>query len=1096
MFSKDRVDTEDTEPKSKRRWLLAGLIAVLCIALVFILSGWVLRQIAIGQIIELTGGRVKAESVDFNRDGSVLIKKLLIGPYRRAEYDDTILKAETVYARFGIGSLLLLRPRLKELSISDFVLDGQYDADTGRWNLAALRIEVPKGPRRGQMPDIRLERGELRYSMVSGGKVKVVAAAWVDGKLGSAAAERDGYSFAMSTDKKSGSGKSKLAGLWQPGKIKVAGDISSLAIPGFVSTCAIALVDAELVYDPNKNFSFKLMLKDLVSELTSSGPALVSKGPAFADKPGPFTALQKLFIRYQPYGRFDIGIKAWGNLGRIGKSTLVGEVHCKDVLSTDQNFLYPVENIVGRIDFTEDSAVLNDLLGRHGDVRMTFSGSTKGFGENWQYQIKVASDNMVLDEGLYSALNANQQEFWSSFSPSGRVVIDYRINRKSETDVKRILVVEPLGIEAKYVNFPYPLRNVRGKLSFVGDKIAFSDLVSEYGGRKITVNGEVTGQSAEQPKHDLIIIARDVPLDAELGAALPVKQRRLYNQFDMNGLGDAEVKVFTPEQGQELANFIADVTLKDTTLRSKELPLAISGISAKAVCTPDVVRIEDFNGQYGEGLVSVTGQIWPSEEANEPAYCLTLRAEEVELYDDLVDLLPTPVAKIVSELQPGGKISFSADLNKDSRVDCNNHGLTVECMGVTIYPKSFPYPLRDITGTLTIAPDSIKLKGITATTADSIRITPGTGTIRLDGEIELDDDGFSSGRFRLSASDVFFDKRLGIALPGDIGDLYSRLSPTGRFGLDFEKIEVSKAEDGKKQADFAGELTFKDCGFKTSPAISDLNAVLQVEGTYRTGDGFSKGRASLSADRLKIKGKSVTGLKAEIQYDPPQRRWWTENLVGGCYGGKVTGKFELRQPGEEALAYLLQVGFHNIDLRQFLSETNGKSRVLNGESYYSSGKMNGSLSVSGKIGESSGQIGRCRLMIRDMEVGKLSPLAKLLYVLRLTEPKDFAFEQMFVDSYIKHGRLFFEKFDLSGKALAFSGSGSMDLRSQEVDLILTARGRRLADAEPSILQSLAEDLGGAVVRIEVTGNANDPQVEIRTLPLFRDSLRILGKRRP
>ena len=57
-----------------------------------------------------------------------------------------------------------------------------------------------------------------------------------------------------------------------------------------------------------------------------------------------------------------------------------------------------------------------------------------------------------------------------------------------------------------------------------------------------------------------------------------------------------------------------------------------------------------------------------------------------------------------------------------------------------------------------------------------------------------------------------------------------------------------------------------------------------------------------------------------------------------------------------------------------------------------------------------------------MQIGKISPLAKLLLVLQLTEPKDFAFEQMLVDSYIQDGKLFLEQFDLSGKAVAFNGS--------------------------------------------------------------------------
>lgn len=126
-----------------------------------------------------------------------------------------------------------------------------------------------------------------------------------------------------------------------------------------------------------------------------------------------------------------------------------------------------------------------------------------------------------------------------------------------------------------------------------------------------------------------------------------------------------------------------------------------------------------------------------------------------------------------------------------------------------------------------------------------------------------------------------------------------------------------------------------------------------------------------------------------------------------------------------------------------------------------------------------------------MQVGRLSPLAKLLYVLKLTRPEDFAFEQMIVDSYVKHNRLFLEQFDLSGKAVAFNGSGRIDLQSRNADLVLFARGRRLATAEPSILQSLTEGLGRAVVRMEVSGNVYDPRVTTTTLPVIEEAVKIL-----
>jgi hypothetical protein len=144
------------------------------------------------------------------------------------------------------------------------------------------------------------------------------------------------------------------------------------------------------------------------------------------------------------------------------------------------------------------------------------------------------------------------------------------------------------------------------------------------------------------------------------------------------------------------------------------------------------------------------------------------------------------------------------------------------------------------------------------------------------------------------------------------------------------------------------------------------------------------------------------------------------------------------------------------------------------------------------MGEKYGSMGRCRLKITDMKVGRLSPLAKLLNVLKLTEPKHYAFDQMLVDSYIKNNKLYLGEVDLSGQFIAFSGSGWMDMEEKGIELTLTARGKRLTAAEPSALQSLTENLGKGVVRMKVSGDFYDPLVTTTTLPLIQDTLGIFG----
>ncbi|MBW7990542.1 MAG: hypothetical protein FVQ84_11070 [Planctomycetes bacterium] len=1080
---------KNLESKGVMRWLAEVLILAVLLWLFFILAGRALCHIALSQIAELTNTKIKTESVNFHTDGSVLIKELVISPYEKRSDDDIILKAQTVYARFSLRSLLLLRPRLKVIDVNDFAFNAQYDLDTGWCNLSALTIKPPKGTS-GKMPRIHLKAGTLQYSKISNGQVEVALSVPLNAKFGFDEETQNGYSFEINTATMvSGYGNSKLTGFWKPGSITIAGGISSVDVPGLEMAWVIEVLAAELKYERDKDFSLKLRIKDLQSKRSPALDRLALVGPAFLGKSGPFAALQKFFNQYQPYGQVDIDLDASGNLNRLSESTLSGEVYCKDVAFCYFNFPYTVEHLAGRIDFTKNSVTLNNLKGKHNDVELVFNGWSRDFGPDLKCQIRITSDNIALDNDLYSVLNTKQKESWSAFSPNGFAVIDYQLNRDSQINVERKLTVELRGAEAVYRRFPYPLKNLTGRLFFEHGKINFSDVVSQVNECKITINGEVVTNTDSKSVYDISVKVNDVPLDSSLEASLPDGQRNLYNQIHPTGLAGGLIKI--SGRSSEPAAFTADLSFKKASLKSDRFSSPISDISANAVFTPEMIAVRDFSGRYSDGLVSLAGRIWPGRESGQSRYQLSMNFEQIMLNDDLFGFVPESLKEIVTELKPQGKLNLVVDLNKEAPAIPPDYRITMDCLGDSADFPQLPFPLKDITGTFSITKDSITFEEIAATLDDNISATEDKSTIKLNGQIALADNSFSSALLNISAKDLFLDECLIIFLPQHIEPLYDELSPAGRFDLDFKNVRILPTKDGQKSVDFTGDIAFKNCSFKFSDAETELDAVLKIKGLYNTGQGLSNCQAAFDGGTLRIQGKSFTNLKADIFYDPDLRRWSTEDLIADYYGGKTIGKFELKQPAGKASEYMLQVVFDNVDVRQFLSDTKDKEIA---ENRYTSGRMDGSLSVNARIGDSSSRLGVCKLTMRDMQFGRLSPLGKLLQVMKLTEPKDFAFDQMFVDSYIRRNDLLVKKLDLSGHAVAFYGSGLMDLKTRNVDLELTARGRRLATDDPSFFQSLTEGLGRAVIKMKVTGDFYDPDVQTETLPVIGETLRILGKK--
>lgn len=1007
--------------------LVKVLILVALLWVMFFTTGRALRRIALAQIAELTGAKVETGAIKFKLNGAVLIRDLQIKPHQQGEYDEAILKAEKVYARFSIVSVLLLEPKLKKIRVKDFVFNAQQDLDTGRWNLAALRIKTPQSGS-GRIPVIHLKRGVLRYSKITDQQVKISASIPLDAKLGPSKEYPDAYSFKIVTASRDPFRRSILEGSWKPGRVTIAGGVSSEDIPAFEKTWIIDRMAAELLYDRNGNYSLRLRIRDFVSKEKPAVRTITLERPAFLKRLGAFTVSQKFFDQYHPTGRVDIDFNAAGNFKRIGESILLGELYCRDVSICNREFPYSVEKLTGPIDFTEKALYINNLSGRHKDVKLLFNGSCSDFGPDWQYQIQVTSDNVALDADLYNALSPESKKLWLAFNPSGWVAINHSVNRLPKGKEKKALAVKLLGASAAYQHFPYPLKNLTGTLLFDQHGVTVSNVVSQLNSRRITLNGQIESFGLDKLVYDVSIEADDIPLDPILGAILSDEKNVFHTDFDISS-------------------------------------------------------------QYGKGLLSLTGRLWMHRDSNFPGYRLLLKTEQVQLNDDLFSQLSPALNKLVLQLQPTGNINLTAQLDKDSSSGLTDYKITVDCLNNSLNLEKFSYPMKNVTGSLEITANSVKFSDIVANLSDNIQIAPDAPRIKINGQMMLTDNSFSTGRFQVSANDILFDERFGIALPKPFWPYYSKLSPSGRFDLELDNLSVFNAQDGEKTIEFDGAARFKNCNFNTSPAITELNALVKTKGVYKTDTPFRGGHALLVAESLRIKGKSLTSLTADINYNANEQRWLTKNLVADCYDGKVAATLELKLLHGRSLQYLLQAGFEDVDLQQFLADTPAKPTGPNG---YTTGKMSGSLNVSGHFGDSFSRIGRCKVQITDMQVGKLSPLSKLLSVLKLTEHTDFAFDQMFVDSFIRRRELLFDRFDLSGEAVAFKGSGLMDLETQNIDLVLTARGKRLATAEPSVLQSLTEGLGLAVVRMDITGKLYDPQVTTTTWPVIKTTLELLG----
>lgn len=949
--------------------------------------------VVIRELEEITNTQISVESVDLRINGSVLIKNLQIKPEQQRDYDNTILRAGKVYIRFGPKSIIFLKPKLKKISIRDFLLDLQQDLDTGKWNAEAIKHLFDKSGA-GKLPTVRLKNGKVNYFNAADGRLKLVASVPIDVRLQPEKGTDCSYAFELITAKSDANQASILKGTFRPGLVTLSGNVSSEDLPIFENSCSAEVGWAEYSYDEKGNYQLSAVVDEAVYEARSEQDSTRIEKPRFLKKVSTFVALQGIPEKYEPSGTVGIELKASGNLNELGRSKIKGTVDCKGVRIKYKKFPYVLDDIVGPVEFTEKDIKIGPLEGRHGEVELVISGRFANFGPDVKGHIEITSDRMLLDDDLYQALYQSHKKLWDDFEPTGVVAFKYDFER--DTDKKKYgLDVELTDVNSIYRYFPYPLEHLRGNLFFDHNSVTVTDMRSKKDDRSITINGRLYDTDTKQPRYDLVIDADNIALDENLAAALPERQQNLYRQFDPSGSGSGKINVYNREDDAEKVDFVAQLNFSDTSLKPGMLARPITDIQARAEFRPDKIVFAHFGGQYGLAPVSMKGTIQPTKKGDKISYEMVLSGEGAELSADILELAPEDLKGFISEFEPSGQIDYSARLEKDALTGQDYYGVELVCDGVTIRPKMLDAPLKNIKGRLAITPNKIALHNI-------------TGDINDQGGITLD----------------------------------------GQIALNAETTDESSA--------------------------------------------IEAGAIRLNAERLKTAGLTLRQIQTDISYDKRTQKWLGDNMTAKLYGGRLTGRFGIGE-NRGKKEFELQIGFQNIDLQQFLADRTDANGCPNG-GCYSSGTMLGSINIKGTAKNAESYLGRCRVSISEMRIGKLSPMAKLLTVLKFTKPSDYAFENMSFDGYIKHGKIYFEQFNLYGKAISFNGTGWMDLKDESIALILAVRGPRLTKLDPQVIGSLTDALSPGVLQMNVSGTIYEPRVKVKPLPVVKGTLELLGTR--
>ena len=718
---------------------------------------------------------------------------------------------------------------------------------------------------------------------------------------------------------------------------------------------------------------------------------------------------------------------------------------------------------------------------------MNINGYSKGFGKEIEYDVRITSDNMQLDDDLYMALNTKQKELWFTFTPSGTAKISQRIRKQPTEKEFANLTVELDGSSAVYQHFPYQLKNLTGKLIAKQDMIEFVDVVSAYDGKKITLNGRVTETESERPKYNIVISAENIPIDSQLKMALPARQRKFYDHFTVDAVTDVEINVFPNEVGRRLVEYIANAEIRADSLVYKRFPYQLNDVYVRADLTPDIIILREMTGRRGDGNVRISGKIWPDDsDADEPIVCLSIEADGIELDDELVGSLPADAQKTIGPLNVGGVVNVSADMNIGAaKVDCPEYKVVIDCVDANMKFEKFAWPIKHITGRIELSSDDLLISLKSVDTVGGRH-----GIVNFDSKVDLVDGRAAGGWFTIDANDVIIDNKFAEAFSGTGSDIFKQVEAVGRMDLSIKNGQFFPQKDGGgRRFEIPIEAEFEDSSLGKNRLISDLNASVSMQVSYETGSGLSQANAKVIGKSLKIKGRDLSNLRAFGRYEPEDNKFVCRQFISDCCGGKVTGQFSLDYPGSAGSDYMMQMVFDSLKLERVVHavDTSPSEKLYRGSA-------GGDFALSGALGDKNSRIGRINIGVSNMEVTERSLAGKVLAAAKRDKPSDFIFSDMSVRSFIRRDELVFEQVLMSGSSTALRGSGKVNLNKNEIDLDFVAFGEQV-EGEPSMLESLAKGLGGAIVKVEVHGNLDEPEITTTKLPVFRTPFELFGEKK-
>jgi hypothetical protein len=335
---------------------------------------------------------------------------------------------------------------------------------------------------------------------------------------------------------------------------------------------------------------------------------------------------------------------------------------------------------------------------------------------------------------------------------------------------------------------PHPLTDLRATVHLDNDGLRVEELVGRINQATVRAKGQA-GFAPESPRH-LDAEIRQLELDRRLLAVLPQSLQEQWHKYRPAGLIDADVRVSFDGQTWQ-----PDLTVRclNVSFTHYKFPYRLEEGKGTLTLKDDLLTLHltAYSGTEplrldGEWLHPMTG----------PVGYLEARGDAVPLDSKLLAALPEETRLVVQALNPRGALNCYARLWRDAPEQPLHKHLLIVADRCSIQWEKFPYPLRNICGTLEMFDDSWTFRNLEGFNDTGRIVCQGHLTPTLQGK-EL--------YLHLTGSDVPLNEVLRDALRPNERQVWDVLRPRG--AVDLKKAEVRYLSEQKQlSVDLRAEL--------------------------------------------------------------------------------------------------------------------------------------------------------------------------------------------------------------------------------------------------------------------------------------------------